>query len=139
VARPAELEAIARADAGAPRTRDRSDRRLPTTMITHPGASYVRTRAVRRRVAAAIERDRGGRLALAVTDSVADGLYVVDGGESIIYLNRAGLRMLGYEAEELIGRDARTALRHGGPDGSPPAPRAHLGATPSNRTLPVHL
>jgi PAS domain S-box-containing protein len=90
-------------------------------MITHPGAWYVRTRAVRRRVSAAIERDRAGRLALAVTDSVADGLYVVDGGGSIIYVNRAGLRMLGYEAEELIGRDARTALRDG-PDGSPPAP-----------------
>jgi diguanylate cyclase (GGDEF)-like protein/PAS domain S-box-containing protein len=75
-----------------------------------------------------IERSRVSNLWQAVTDSVADGLYVVDGDGSILYVNQSGLRMLGYEADELIGRDCHAALYHGLLDGtscaverSPPA------------------
>ncbi|MGI9097501.1 MAG: sensor domain-containing protein, partial [Solirubrobacteraceae bacterium] len=66
-----------------------------------------------------IERGRVASLSQAITDRVADGLCVVDSDGSILYVNPSGLRMLGYEAEELIGRDGPTALHHSRPDGTP--------------------
>lgn len=81
---------------------------------------------------AELERDRVASLWQAVTDNVADGLYVVDGEGSILYVNQAGLRMLGYEAEELIGRDGQAALYHGLLDAS--SCRAEP-STPALRTM----
>ncbi len=92
------------------------------------------------RVAAKIERNRAARLALAITDSVSDGLCVIDGGGSIIYVNAAGLRMLGYETDELIGCDGQTALRQGHADGAPSAletagPAVTRGANPGYEAI----
>jgi diguanylate cyclase (GGDEF)-like protein/PAS domain S-box-containing protein len=71
------------------------------------------------RGAAELERERAASLSQAITDSVPDGLYVVDGDGSIIYVNQSGLRMLGYDADDLLGRDARVALHQLSPDGTP--------------------
>ncbi|MDX6719016.1 MAG: hypothetical protein QOJ63_1270 [Solirubrobacteraceae bacterium] len=68
---------------------------------------------------AEIERDRAATLWRALTGSVADGLYVIDGDGSFLYINQSGLRMLGYEADELIGRNGHAALYHGVLDGVP--------------------
>jgi PAS domain S-box-containing protein len=84
---------------------------------------------------AEIERDGAAGAWQAVTDSIADGLYVVDGDGSILYVNRSGLRMLGYEAEELVGRDVHAVLYGGVLDGTsrlvaspPPAVVHSIGA-----------
>ncbi|HEX8158756.1 MAG TPA: EAL domain-containing protein, partial [Solirubrobacteraceae bacterium] len=63
-------------------------------------------------------RDRAASLSQAITDSVADGICVTDSDGSIIYVNQFGLRMLGYEADELIGRDGDATL-HGRLDDTP--------------------
>jgi len=67
----------------------------------------------------ATEVDRAASLSLAITDSLADGVWVADGDGSILYVNPSGLRMLGYEAGELIGRECHAALHHSRPDGTP--------------------
>jgi diguanylate cyclase (GGDEF)-like protein/PAS domain S-box-containing protein len=64
-------------------------------------------------------RARAAGLSQAITERVADGIYVTDGDGSILYVNDAGLRMLGYEADELTGRDGHAALHHSRPDGTP--------------------
>lgn len=51
-----------------------------------------------------------------------DGLCVVDGDGAIVYVNQSGLRMLGYEADELIGRDGHAVLHHRPAPGVPSAP-----------------
>jgi diguanylate cyclase (GGDEF)-like protein/PAS domain S-box-containing protein len=66
-----------------------------------------------------IERGQIASLSQAITDSVADGLWVADSDGSILYVNPSGLRMLGYEADELIGRDCHAAVHHSRADGSP--------------------
>jgi diguanylate cyclase (GGDEF)-like protein/PAS domain S-box-containing protein len=76
-------------------------------------------RDVSDRDAAEIERDRAASLSQAITDSVVDGLYVIDRDGAIVYVNKSGLRMLGYEADELIGRDGHAALHHCPPDSAP--------------------
>ena len=65
---------------------------------------------------AKIARAQAASLWQAITDRVADGLYVTDSDGSILYVNQSGLRMLGYEADDLIGRDGHTTLHHNSAD-----------------------
>jgi diguanylate cyclase (GGDEF)-like protein/PAS domain S-box-containing protein len=66
---------------------------------------------------------------LGTTETVADGLSVDDGDGNIVYVNASGLRMLGYEAGELIGRNWHAAVHHSHPDGTPfPAEECPLWA-----------
>jgi diguanylate cyclase (GGDEF)-like protein/PAS domain S-box-containing protein len=65
---------------------------------------------------AKIARAQAAGLWQAITDRVADGLYVADSDGSILYVNQSGLRMLGYEADELIGRDSHATLHHNSAD-----------------------
>jgi diguanylate cyclase (GGDEF)-like protein/PAS domain S-box-containing protein len=58
-------------------------------------------------------------LSQAIADGVADGLWVAGADGTIVYANPAALRMLGYEASELLGRDGHSALHHSRPDGTP--------------------
>jgi diguanylate cyclase (GGDEF)-like protein/PAS domain S-box-containing protein len=80
---------------------------------------YLVAEDVTRRRTTEIERGQIAGLSQAITDSVADGLWVADSDGSILYVNPSGLRMLGYEADELIGRDYHAALHHSRADGSP--------------------
>jgi diguanylate cyclase (GGDEF)-like protein/PAS domain S-box-containing protein len=65
----------------------------------------------------AIVRGQAASLSQAITEHVADGLYVTDCDGSIRYVNQSGLRMLGYEGDELIGRDSHATLHHSPPEG----------------------
>jgi diguanylate cyclase (GGDEF)-like protein/PAS domain S-box-containing protein len=67
----------------------------------------------------AIARGQAAGLSQAITKHAADGLYVTDSDGSIRYVNESGLRMLGYEADELIGCDSHAALHHCRLDGTP--------------------
>jgi diguanylate cyclase (GGDEF)-like protein/PAS domain S-box-containing protein len=64
-------------------------------------------------------RDQAASLSEAITERVADGLYVTDGDGSIVYVNESALRMLGYGADELIGRDSQAALHRSRLDDMP--------------------
>jgi PAS domain S-box-containing protein len=66
------------------------------------------------------ERGRAAELSQAITDSVVDGLYVVDSDGLLAFVNPAALRLLGYQsAQELVGRDHHQAFHHTRSDGTP--------------------
>ncbi|HEX8986736.1 MAG TPA: EAL domain-containing protein [Rhodocyclaceae bacterium] len=72
------------------------------------------------------ESDRA-RAALAhqrelILTSAAEGIYGVDTGGVINFVNPAAATMLGYRREELLGRDAHAVLHHTRPDGTPCEP-----------------
>ncbi|HEV7883072.1 MAG TPA: PAS domain S-box protein, partial [Solirubrobacteraceae bacterium] len=66
-----------------------------------------------------IARRKATELSQTITEQAPDGLYVTDADGVIVYVNEFALRMLGYEADELIGRDSHAALHHVRPDGAP--------------------
>jgi PAS domain S-box-containing protein len=51
-------------------------------------------------------------------ESVPSGMLATDAGGVITYANASALRLLGYTAEELIGRDQHAIIHHSHPDGS---------------------
>ena len=55
--------------------------------------------------------------------SAGEGIYGTDADGIINFVNPAAAAMLGYERDELLGRDSHTTLHHSRPDGSP-YPRA---------------
>ena len=58
-----------------------------------------------------------------ILESSADGLYGVDAEGLITFINPAACTLLGYTAEQLIGRSAHALFHYARPDGSPyPAP-----------------
>jgi diguanylate cyclase (GGDEF)-like protein/PAS domain S-box-containing protein len=66
-----------------------------------------------------IARRKATELSQTITEHAPDGLYVADADGAIVYVNESALQMLGYEADELIGRDSHAALHHVEPDGTP--------------------
>ena len=54
-----------------------------------------------------------------ILESSADGLYGVDGESRITFINPAACQMLGYTAEQVMGRGAHDLFHHRRPDGSP--------------------
>jgi PAS domain S-box-containing protein len=54
-----------------------------------------------------------------ILQSSADGLYGVDVEGRITFMNRAGCALLGYAADEVIGRMAHDIFHHSRPDGTP--------------------
>jgi PAS domain S-box-containing protein len=54
-----------------------------------------------------------------ILESVGDGIYGIDLKGQLTFLNQAAARMLGYEAEELVGRDLHETLHHSHADGTP--------------------
>ncbi|HKX53460.1 MAG TPA: PAS domain S-box protein [Nitrosospira sp.] len=53
----------------------------------------------------------------AIFESVGDGLYVMGPDARCTYLNPAGAAMLGYQAQELVGRHLHNIIHHTHPDG----------------------
>lgn len=53
----------------------------------------------------------------AIFESVGDGLYVMGPDFRCTYLNPAGAAMLGYQAQELVGRHLHNIIHHTHPDG----------------------
>ena len=66
-----------------------------------------------------------------ILQSTADGLYGLDAAGLITFINPAACQMLGYSAEQIIGRAAHALFHHSKPDGSP----YPLAASPSYRAL----
>ncbi len=64
-----------------------------------------------------IERDRA-RLA-ALLESAAEGVYGLDREGRCSFLNQSGVRMLGYEPGEVLGREMHPLIHHSHEDGSP--------------------
>jgi PAS domain S-box-containing protein len=54
----------------------------------------------------------------ALLDSAGEGIWGVDMEGTCTFVNRSALRMLGYEADELVGRNMHDMVHHHRPDGS---------------------
>lgn len=63
--------------------------------------------------AAAVWRDRLGLL----LESTGEGVYGVDMDGRCTFINRAGARLLGYEPDEVLGRNMHDLAHHTHPDG----------------------
>jgi len=55
----------------------------------------------------------------AILESVAEGIYGVDAVGRIMFINPAGLTMLGYQEAEVLGRPSHELLHHHHADGRP--------------------
>jgi two-component system sensor histidine kinase VicK len=53
-----------------------------------------------------------------ILQSLGEGIYGIDLEGRITFINDAGARLLGYEPEELTGRDIHEAIHHGHADGT---------------------
>ena len=67
----------------------------------------------------AAERERLGRDIRLLLDSTVGGLCGVDRQGLCTFINRAGAALLGYEPDELLGRDLHALIHHSHEDGSP--------------------
>jgi diguanylate cyclase (GGDEF)-like protein/PAS domain S-box-containing protein len=101
------------------RTRAGDYRAFQWTTIAQDGVLYFVAKDVTAPKAAEMERGQAASMTKAIMDNAADGLWVADSGGAIRYANASALRMLGYEADELIGRDNHSTLHHSRPDGTP--------------------
>ncbi len=52
-------------------------------------------------------------------DSTGEGIFGIDLGGSCIFINRAGAHMLGFSADEVMGRNMHALTHHSHPDGRP--------------------
>ena len=59
-------------------------------------------------------------LLAALLESLADAVYLVDAEGAVLFVNHAGLEILGYDREdELLGRPSHATIHHSHPDGTP--------------------
>ncbi len=65
------------------------------------------------------ERERLSSEIRLLLDSTSGGVYGMDRQGHCTFINRAGAEMLGYQPEELIGRNLHEIMHHSHPDGSP--------------------
>ena len=72
--------------------------------------------AERRAEAAVREAEARARLLL---ESSGEGIYGIDMQGLCTFINRAAAEMLGYRAEDVLGRNAHALFHHTHPDGSP--------------------
>ena len=63
--------------------------------------------------------ERGVSDVASVFDAFGVGIYCVDLDGGFTYINPAGQALLGWGAEELLGRDVHETIHHSRPDGSP--------------------
>lgn len=52
-------------------------------------------------------------------NSAGEGIYGIDEGGAVTFINPAALAILGFEKEEILGKNAHQAIHHHYPDGSP--------------------
>ncbi len=75
--------------------------------------------ALRKTQSAEKEQSRLARQMSALLDSTEAGFYGMDAAGACTFVNRAGARMLGYEVEELIGKEMHAQVHYQRADGSP--------------------
>ncbi|MCB1773794.1 MAG: EAL domain-containing protein [Gammaproteobacteria bacterium] len=54
-----------------------------------------------------------------ILESIGEGIYGLDLDGAVTFVNSSAARSLGYEVDELIGRNAHEIMHHTRPDGSP--------------------
>ena len=54
-----------------------------------------------------------------ILEAVDDGIFGMDLNGKVTFINEAGARMLGYTAEQLVGRDLHELIHHSHADGTP--------------------
>ncbi|MEK7237465.1 MAG: response regulator [Nitrospirota bacterium] len=65
------------------------------------------------------ERERLGHEIRLLLDAAVGGLYGMDNQGRCTFINRAGAELLGYQPEELLGRNLHEVMHHSHEDGSP--------------------
>jgi|CXWL01.1.fsa_nt_gi PAS domain S-box-containing protein len=65
------------------------------------------------------ERERLSRDIRLLLDSSVGGLYGIDNHDRCTFINRAGAKLLGYQPDELLGKDMHELIHHSHKDGSP--------------------
>jgi|CXWL01.1.fsa_nt_gi PAS domain S-box-containing protein len=65
------------------------------------------------------ERERLGREIRLLLDSTVGGLYGMDRQGHCTFINRAGAEMIGYQPDELLGKNLHEVMHHSHEDGSP--------------------
>ena len=65
------------------------------------------------------ERQRLTRERLLLLDSTGDGIYGIDPEGLCTFINKAGAKMLGYEPDEVKGKNMHQLVHHSLPDGLP--------------------
>jgi two-component system sensor histidine kinase VicK len=74
-----------------------------------------------------------------ILDSVGDGIWGVDKEGRVTFVNRSGAEMLGYSAEELLGKNMHELIHHSHADGSPyPAEESPIFGSVKLET-PLHV
>lgn len=61
---------------------------------------------------------QNNKLAEVVLDSISEGIYVLDLQGNAAFINPSACRMLGYEADELLGKPLHGLIHHSYPNGS---------------------
>jgi diguanylate cyclase (GGDEF)-like protein/PAS domain S-box-containing protein len=79
------------------------------------GLVFLRDASYRARAAREIE-GTNARLA-AILETTGDGIYQIDNDGRLVYLNRSGEKLLGYEQAELRGRNMHEVIHSRTPDG----------------------
>lgn len=72
-----------------------------------------------------------------ILSTVGDGVYGTDHEGNITFVNTAAARLLGYRAEEMVGKNAHDLLHHTRHDGTP-YPRDDCPVTATQRDGTVH-
>jgi PAS domain S-box-containing protein len=61
----------------------------------------------------------GGKDKEALLDAVPEGVYLSDNAGTVVFMNRTGRGILGYEPEEIVGKNSHATFHYARPDGSP--------------------
>jgi PAS domain S-box-containing protein len=101
------------------RTRGGDYRWLEWTTTAQEGVLYFVAKDVTERKAADMDRAQAASVMQVVVESVADGLCAIDPNGRLIFINAAGVRLLGYaSADELLGCSPHATLHHSLLDGT---------------------
>jgi diguanylate cyclase (GGDEF)-like protein/PAS domain S-box-containing protein len=82
-------------------------------------AAAVRLRAQNRALAATLDQMRRLEQREELLDGLGEGVYGVDAAGRCTFVNPAALNLLGFRADELVGRDQHALFHHHYPDGRP--------------------
>jgi PAS domain S-box-containing protein len=85
---------------------------------TNAYSAITITRDIGKRKAREAELRSSESFVAAITDSMAEGMYAIDGTGAVTYMNRAAERMLGWTEGELRGRSIHEAIHFVRLDGS---------------------
>ena len=82
-------------------------------------AALLRMRSQNRRLAGTVEELRRLEQREELLDGLSEGVYGVDAAGHCTFANPAALNLLGFRADELVGRDQHAIFHHHYPDGRP--------------------